>query len=94
MSGRVRRKLDIVVFLVDAFGRVRVLESRLDACERLRSWRVSSDFIWPYCENRWSMEADADGLFDGYGLPPCPECGTNGRRPERLRRLRLSVLQT
>ena len=66
MSGRVRRKLDIVVFLVDAFGRVRVLESRLDACERLRSWRVSSDFICPYCENRWSMEADADGLFDGY----------------------------
>jgi hypothetical protein len=30
MSGRVRRKLDIVVFLVDAFGRVRVLESRLE----------------------------------------------------------------
>jgi hypothetical protein len=30
VSGRVRRKLDIVVFLVDAFGRVRVLESRLE----------------------------------------------------------------
>lgn len=25
------------------------------------------------------MEADVDGLFDGYGNPPCPVCGTNGR---------------
>lgn len=24
------------------------------------------------------MEADEDGLFDGYGRPPCPACGTNG----------------
>ena len=27
------------------------------------------------------MEADSDGLFDGYGNPPCPLCGTNGRDP-------------
>ena len=42
---------------------------------------MSSDFICTYCENRWSMEADADGLFDGYGLPPCPNCGTTGHDP-------------
>ena len=30
MSGRVRRKLDIAVSLVDAFGGGRVLESRLE----------------------------------------------------------------
>lgn len=27
------------------------------------------------------MEPDKDGLFDGYGNPPCPECGTNGCDP-------------
>ncbi len=27
------------------------------------------------------MEEDAYGLFDGYGNPPCPECGTNGCDP-------------
>ena len=27
------------------------------------------------------MEADGDGLFDGYGSPPCPICGDNGRDP-------------
>jgi hypothetical protein len=42
---------------------------------------VSSDFICPYCANEWSMEADSDGLFDGYGNPLCPECATNGSNP-------------
>jgi hypothetical protein len=27
------------------------------------------------------MEADQDGLFNGYGRPPCPECGENGNDP-------------
>lgn len=43
--------------------------------------RMSTDFICPSCENKWSMEPDADGLFDGYGNPPCPRCGTNGSDP-------------
>jgi hypothetical protein len=42
---------------------------------------VSRDFICPYCGNQWSMEEDADGLFDGYGIPPCPSCGTTGADP-------------
>jgi hypothetical protein len=47
----------------------------------MRRRRVSVDFICPSCENTWSMEADADGLFDGYGNPPCRRCGTNGSDP-------------
>ena len=27
------------------------------------------------------MKADEDGLFDGYGLPPCPLCGEPGYDP-------------
>lgn len=41
---------------------------------------MNTNFVCPRadCRNAWSMEADKDGLFDGYGLPPCPVCGTNG----------------
>jgi uncharacterized Zn ribbon protein len=42
---------------------------------------VIRDFICPSCKNEWSMKADKDGLCDGYGLPPCPNCGTNGADP-------------
>jgi DNA-directed RNA polymerase subunit RPC12/RpoP len=42
---------------------------------------MSTAFICPTCKNEWSMEADKDGLFDGYGNPPCPICGDNGRDP-------------
>jgi predicted nucleic-acid-binding Zn-ribbon protein len=30
------------------------------------------------------MEADADGLFDGYGIPPCPSCGTSAATSSEL----------
>lgn len=30
------------------------------------------------CGNEWTMEADSDGLYDGFGNPPCPRCGTGG----------------
>jgi hypothetical protein len=41
---------------------------------------MTTDFVCPRadCGNTWTMEADEDGLFDGYGNPPCPVCGTNG----------------
>jgi uncharacterized Zn ribbon protein len=42
---------------------------------------VSTAFICPTCETEWAMEADDDGLFDGYGNPPCPQCGGNGCDP-------------
>jgi len=42
---------------------------------------MRSDFICPECDNRWSMTPDKDGLFNGYGNPPCPSCGTNGADP-------------
>ena len=42
---------------------------------------MDTAFICPSCKNEWSMEADEDGLFDGYGNPPCPNCGDNGRDP-------------
>lgn len=38
-------------------------------------------FICPRCENTWTMKKDKNGLYDGYGNPPCPECGTNGCDP-------------
>lgn len=28
------------------------------------------------CEYEWSMEPDKDGLFNSYGCPPCPNCGS------------------
>lgn len=41
---------------------------------------MTTDFVCPNpgCGHEWTQEADDDGLFDGYGLPPCPICGTNG----------------
>lgn len=41
---------------------------------------MTTDFVCPRsdCGNKWSMKSDKHGLFDGYGLPPCPVCGTNG----------------
>ena len=42
---------------------------------------MEKDFICPKCGNTWSMKKDKDGLFDGYGLPPCPRCGENGCDP-------------
>ncbi len=37
------------------------------------------DFICPGCDSTWTLEGDEDGLVDGYGLPPCPTCGTTLR---------------
>lgn len=36
-----------------------------------------TNFLCPskWCGHAWSMEADSDGLYDGYGIPPCPKCG-------------------
>lgn len=42
---------------------------------------MASDFICPECEHRWTMEEDENGLYDGYGNPPCPLCATNGCDP-------------
>ncbi len=42
---------------------------------------MDTAFICPSCGNEWSMQADKDGLFDGYGNPPCPICEDNGRDP-------------
>lgn len=39
---------------------------------------MSTDFACPSCGNEWSMEPDDDGLFNGYGCPPCPVCGGEG----------------
>lgn len=42
---------------------------------------MERNFICSSCRNNWSQEADEDGLCDGYGLPPCPICGTPGSDP-------------
>ena len=42
---------------------------------------MKKDFICPKCGNTWSMKEDKDGLFKGYGAPPCPKCGENGCAP-------------
>lgn len=39
------------------------------------------DFICRGCGHTWSMTEDADGLFNGYGVPPCPLCGDAGCDP-------------
>lgn len=41
---------------------------------------MTTDFVCPLadCGNTWNMESDEYGLFNGYGRPPCPVCGTNG----------------
>lgn len=33
-----------------------------------------ADFICNKCGFEWSMERDSNGLFNGYGCPPCPKC--------------------
>lgn len=43
---------------------------------------MRKDFVCPSCGHLWSMESDKDGLFNGYGNPPCPICGVNGRSPK------------
>lgn len=30
------------------------------------------DLVCNECGYEWSMEPDEDGLFNGYGCPPCP----------------------
>lgn len=42
-----------------------------------------SDFRCPRpdCGHTWSMKPDRFGLFDGYGNPPCPLCGTSAVDP-------------
>lgn len=45
------------------------------------SSKMKKDFICSYCGNNWSQSADRNGLFDGYGNPPCPTCGTPGSDP-------------
>ena len=37
-----------------------------------------ANFVCVRCGNRWSMKPDKDGLFNGYGCPPCPKCGDSG----------------
>lgn len=32
------------------------------------------DLVCCDCGYKWAMEPDEDGLFDGYGCPPCPKC--------------------
>ena len=27
------------------------------------------------CGSEWSVKRDEDGLVNGYGCPPCPNCG-------------------
>ena len=36
---------------------------------------IIKEFICTECGHVWSMAEDEDGLFNGYGLPPCPVCG-------------------
>ena len=33
-----------------------------------------ADLVCNECGYEWSLEPDCDGLFDGYGCPPCPSC--------------------
>ena len=42
---------------------------------------MMKDFICPSCFHEWSMKEDKDGLFNGYGCPPCPICGESGCNP-------------
>lgn len=37
-----------------------------------------SDFICPSCQTEWSEELDADGFYDGWTTPECPDCATRG----------------
>lgn len=36
-----------------------------------------ANFVCPN-GHAWSREPDQGGLYDGFGNPPCPECGENG----------------
>ena len=42
---------------------------------------VKKDFICRGCGHTWTMTEDKDGLFNGYGVPPCPICGDSGCDP-------------
>lgn len=32
----------------------------------------------PDCGHAWTAKPDADGNYDGFGNPPCPQCDTPG----------------
>ena len=34
------------------------------------------DSVCNECGYEWTLEPDEDGLFNGYGCPPCPNCGS------------------
>lgn len=36
---------------------------------------MSKEFVCLSCGHNWTQEEDADGLYNGYGNPPCPVCG-------------------
>lgn len=42
---------------------------------------MKQDFICKGCGHNWSLSSDKDGLFNGYGVPPCPICGDAGCDP-------------
>lgn len=46
------------------------------------------DLICNECGYKWSMELDKDGLFNGYGCPPCPNCGSG----EAFRQMIMEIL--
>lgn len=46
---------------------------------------MTKDFICRGCGHTWSMTEDEDGLFNGYGVPPCPICGDSGCDPNDYR---------
>lgn len=35
---------------------------------------MKKDLICNECGHEWTMKPDKDGLFNGYGCPPCPSC--------------------
>lgn len=43
---------------------------------------MKKEFICGKCGRRWSMRPDRNGLFNGYGNPPCPDCGEPGSSPD------------
>ena len=44
-------------------------------------FETEKEFICKGCGHTWTMTEDEDGLFDGYGVPPCPICGESGCNP-------------
>ena len=46
---------------------------------------MTKNFVCKGCGHTWSMVEDEDGLFNGYGVPPCPICGNSGCNPNDYR---------